>query len=143
MILAQLQEHPRRRSPTASACRLVTSLQRPIRRGVMLGGAPNTGDRGLMKSCLRALVAFCAWCSSGMLHATEVAICTDSGRAVLELADEAAPQQVASFLRYVDMGYYAGTVFHRVQRETFVQGGGFSRDLQLRPSLPPVPNESS
>ena len=96
-----------------------------------------------MKSCLRALVAFGAWCSSGMLQATEVAICTDSGRAVLELADEAAPQQVASFLRYVDMGYYAGTVFHRVQRETFVQGGGFSRDLQLRPSLPPVPNESS
>jgi len=96
-----------------------------------------------MKSCLRALGAFGALCSAGMLQATEVAMCTDSGRAVLELADEAAPQHVASFLRYVDMGYYSGTVFHRVQSGVFVQGGGFSRDLQLRPSLPPVPNESS
>ena len=29
---------------------------------------------------------------------------------VLELADEAAPQHVANFLRYVDMGYFSGTV---------------------------------
>ena len=93
-----------------------------------------------MKSCLRALGALCG---AGMLQATEVAVCTDNGRAVLELADEAAPQHVANFLRYVDMGYYSGTVFHRVQSGVFVQGGGFSRDLQLRPSLPPVPNESS
>src|SRR5690242_2138214 len=104
MILAQLQARPRRRSARPLAlCRLVTLLQRPIRRGVMLGGAPNTGDRGLMKSCLRALVAFGACCSSGMLQATEVAVCTDSGRAVLELADEEAPLHVASFLRYVDI----------------------------------------
>ena len=96
-----------------------------------------------MKSYLRALVAFGAWCSSGMLQATEVAICTDSGRAVLELADEAAPQQVASFLRYVDMGYYSGTVFHRVQAGLFVQGGGLDRELRVRSTLPSVPNESS
>ena len=78
-----------------------------------------------------------------MLQATEVAICTDSGRAVLELADEAAPQQVASFLRYVDMGYYSGTVFHRVQAGLFVQGGGLDRELRVRSTLPSVPNESS
>ena len=109
----------------------------------MLGGALNTGDRGPMKSCLRALVASGAFCSAGMLQATEVAICTDSGRAVLELADEAAPQHVASFLRYVDMGYYSGTVFHRVQPGLFVQGGGLDRELRVRSTLPSVPNESS
>jgi cyclophilin family peptidyl-prolyl cis-trans isomerase len=78
-----------------------------------------------------------------MLQATEVAVCTDSGRAVLELADEAAPQHVANFLRYVDMGYYSGTVFHRVQSGLFVQGGGFDRELRVRSTLPPVPNESN
>ena len=96
-----------------------------------------------MKSCSRALVALGALCSAGMLQATEVAVCTDSGRAVLELADDAAPQHVANFLRYVDMGYYSGTVFHRVQSGLFVQGGGLDRELRVRSTLPPVPNEAS
>jgi cyclophilin family peptidyl-prolyl cis-trans isomerase len=96
-----------------------------------------------MNPCLRALVALGAACGPGLVHATEVAVCTDSGRAVLELADEAAPQHVANFLRYVDMGYYSGTVFHRVQSGLFVQGGGLDRELRVRSTLPPVPNESS
>ena len=96
-----------------------------------------------MNDCLRALVALGGLCSAGVLQATEVAVCTDNGRAVLELADEAAPQQVASFLRYVDMGYYSGTVFHRVQSGLFVQGGGLDRELRVRSTLPPVANESS
>ena len=96
-----------------------------------------------MSHCLRALCALGALCGAGMLQATEVAVCTDNGRAVLELADEAAPQHVANFLRYVDMGYYSGTVFHRVQSDLFVQGGGLDRELRQRSTLPPVPNESS
>jgi cyclophilin family peptidyl-prolyl cis-trans isomerase len=92
---------------------------------------------------LRALCALSALCGAGTLSATEVAICTDVGRAVLELADEAAPQQVANFLRYVDMGFYSGTVFHRVQPGLFVQGGGVDRELRVRSTLPPVRNESS
>ena len=96
-----------------------------------------------MSLCLRALCALGALCGAGTLQATEVAVCTDNGRAVLELADEAAPQHVANFLRYVDMGYYSGTVFHRVQSNLFVQGGGLDRELRQRSTLPPVPNESS
>ena len=96
-----------------------------------------------MSLCLRALCALGALCGAGMLQATEVAVCTDNGRAVFELADEAAPQHVANFLRYVDMGYYSGTVFHRVQPNLFVQGGGLDRELRQRSTLPPVPNESS
>jgi cyclophilin family peptidyl-prolyl cis-trans isomerase len=96
-----------------------------------------------MTKSSRALVAFGALCSAGTLSATEVAMCTDSGRVVLELADEAAPQHVANFLRYVDMGYFAGTVFHRVQRDLFVQGGGIDRGLQPRSTLPPVPSEAN
>lgn len=96
-----------------------------------------------MNDCVRALVALGAACGAGTLSATEVAVCTDSGRAVIELADEAAPQHVANFLRYVDMGYYSGTVFHRVQPRLFVQGGGLDRELRLRSTLPSVRNESS
>jgi cyclophilin family peptidyl-prolyl cis-trans isomerase len=108
----------------------------------MLDGPLGLGI-GLMNSCYRALVAVGALCGAGTLSATEVALCTDSGRVVLELADEAAPQHVANFLRYVDMGYFAGTVFHRVQRDLFVQGGGIDRELRVRSTLPPVPNEAN
>jgi cyclophilin family peptidyl-prolyl cis-trans isomerase len=79
----------------------------------------------------------------GTAHATDVAVCTDGGRAVLELADMQAPQHVENFLRYVDMGYYSGTVFHRAVPKFVVQGGGVDRELRGRPTLPPVPNESS
>lgn len=92
---------------------------------------------------LRALLALGALLCAEAARATEVAVCTDRGRAVLELADDAAPLQVANFLRYVDMGYYTGTVFHRVVPGFVVQGGGFDRQLRLRSTLPPVPNESS
>ncbi len=78
----------------------------------------------------------------GTVEATEVAVCTDRGRAVLELADEQAPLHVANFLRYVDMGFYSGTVFHRVVRGGIVQGGGLDRQLRARSTLSPVANES-
>lgn len=95
-----------------------------------------------MNDRLRALAALLAACGVQSVQATEVAVCTDRGRAVLELADEEAPQHVANFLRYVDMGFYSGTVFHRVQADFVVQGGGFDRELRMRSTLPPVANES-
>lgn len=79
---------------------------------------------------------------AGALRATEVAVCTDRGRAVFELADELAPQNVANFLRYVDAGHYTGTVFHRAVPSFVVQGGGVDRRLRPRPTFPPVSNES-
>ena len=92
---------------------------------------------------LRALVALTALLPAAVLQATEVAVCTDRGRAVIALEDAQAPQHVANFLRYVDMGFYSGTVFHRVLPERIAQGGGFDRQLRLRGTLPPVANESS
>lgn len=95
-----------------------------------------------MNDRVRALAALLAACGAVPAQATEVAVCTDRGRAVLELADAEAPQHVANFLRYVDMGFYSGTVFHRVQADFVVQGGGLDRELRVRSTLPPVPNES-
>lgn len=49
----------------------------------------------------------------------------DLGWIVLELDEEKAPITVKNFLRYVDEGYYNGTIFHRVIPTFMVQGGGF------------------
>jgi cyclophilin family peptidyl-prolyl cis-trans isomerase len=95
-----------------------------------------------MNHCSWMPVALATTLGSGVLHATEVAVCTDQGRAVFELADEASPQNVANFLAYVDMGYYSGTVFHRVVPGFVVQGGGVDRQLRPRAFLTPAANES-
>ena len=89
---------------------------------------------------LLAAVAALLGCAAA--HATEVAVCTDNGRFVLDLADREAPKQVENFLRYVDMGFYSGTVFHRVVPGVTVQGGGADRKLRPRSPLPAVVNES-
>ena len=89
------------------------------------------------------LAAVAALLGSTAAHATEVAVCTDHGRFVINLADREAPKHVDNFLRYVDMGFYSGTVIHRVLPGFVVQGGGLDRKLLGRPGLPPVANESS
>lgn len=76
-------------------------------------------------------------------YATDVVLCTDEGRLVVELFDEQAPQHVENFLNYLDQGYYTGTVFHRVIEGFMIQGGGHDRDLRRKPTLDAVPNESS
>ncbi len=103
-------------------------------------GFPGANAVCCQRSVLLSLVGLA---SAGAAHATDVAVCTDRGRAVLELADTQAPLQVANFLKYVDMDYYAGMVFHRVKAGFVVQGGGVDRQLRGRPTLPPVQNESN
>ncbi|MEP0844520.1 MAG: peptidylprolyl isomerase [Phycisphaerae bacterium] len=51
---------------------------------------------------------------------------SDLGWIVLELDAEKAPITVANFLRYVDEGYYNGTIFHRVISDFMIQGGGYT-----------------
>ena len=91
---------------------------------------------GLLVAAVTALLGCAA------AQATEVAVCTDRGRFVIDLADGEAPKHVENFLRYVDMGFYSGTVFHRVIPGIVVQGGGTDRKLRGRPTLSPVANES-
>jgi cyclophilin family peptidyl-prolyl cis-trans isomerase len=95
-----------------------------------------------MKRALTLQVAAAAMAFSSAAFGTDVAVCTDQGRFVIALADEKAPKHVENFLRYVDMGFYSGKVFHRVSPEFVVQGGGLDRQLRKRPELSPVANES-
>ncbi len=67
---------------------------------------------------------------------------TSKGKIVLELNAEKAPRSVESFLKYVESGHYAGTIFHRVIETFMIQGGGFDADLEKKETLPPVRNEA-
>ena len=51
---------------------------------------------------------------------------TSLGNFTLELYPDKAPITVANFLRYVDEGYYDGTIFHRIIPTFMIQGGGFT-----------------
>lgn len=68
---------------------------------------------------------------------------TSEGRIVLEVHPESAPQTVANFLAYVDDGFYAGTVVHRVIPGFMVQGGGYDEQLRHRPTREPIDNEAA
>ena len=71
-----------------------------------------------------------------------VALATSAGEIVLELDAERAPKSVANFLAYVRAGHYDGTVFHRVMQDFMIQGGGYTTDLQQKPTRAAIPIES-
>jgi peptidyl-prolyl cis-trans isomerase A (cyclophilin A)/peptidyl-prolyl cis-trans isomerase B (cyclophilin B) len=72
----------------------------------------------------------------------QVRIQTNAGDITVELYPGEAPLTVANFLSYVDSGFYAGTVFHRVIRNFMIQGGGFTQELAEKPTTATVNNES-
>ena len=74
---------------------------------------------------------------------TKVQMKTTMGDMVIELDGEAAPITVKNFLEYVNDGFYAGTVFHRVINGFMVQGGGMDKDLNPKPNNDPIINEAS
>lgn len=73
----------------------------------------------------------------------EVEFKTSAGRFVVELYPDQAPATVDNFLRYVNDGFYNGTIFHRVIPGFVVQGGGFTKDYQQKPTREPIKNEAA
>jgi peptidyl-prolyl cis-trans isomerase B (cyclophilin B) len=67
---------------------------------------------------------------------------TNHGTITLELDAQRAPQTVANFLRHVQDGYYANTLFHRVIDGFMIQGGGFGPGMRHKPAGRPIPNEA-
>ena len=71
-----------------------------------------------------------------------VLIATSKGNITVELLPAKAPETVANFLRYVDEGFYNGTIFHRVIGGFMIQGGGFDQDYTKKQTHDPVMNEA-
>lgn len=71
-----------------------------------------------------------------------VVVETSLGSFKIRLFPDKAPATAANFLSYVDGKFYDGTVFHRVVPKFAVQGGGLTKDLDERPTRPPVKSES-
>lgn len=92
---------------------------------------------------LTALVLSFAMTSGAHAEGVRVLLETTKGDITLELAGDKAPETVANFLRYVDEGFYAGTVFHRVISGFMIQGGGLTADLDKKPTHDPVKNEAA
>jgi peptidyl-prolyl cis-trans isomerase A (cyclophilin A) len=72
----------------------------------------------------------------------DVVIETSMGKIEVELNAEKAPISVENFLNYVEMGFYDGTIFHRVINNFMVQGGGYDKFMQKKTTLPQIKNEA-
>ena len=98
-----------------------------------------------MKKILERLTAalFALWLTTGVAaDPVAVSMTTNLGEIVLELDPDRAPETVANFLRYVDEGFYNGTVFHRVINGFMIQGGGFTADLERKTTHDALRNEA-
>jgi peptidyl-prolyl cis-trans isomerase B (cyclophilin B) len=67
---------------------------------------------------------------------------TSLGEITLELDAGKAPVTVANFLKYVQDGFYNGTIFHRVIGNFMIQGGGLDAEMQEKPTQAPIKNEA-
>ena len=67
---------------------------------------------------------------------------TTLGDFSVELDEESAPVSCRNFLRYVDEGFFDGTVFHRVIPGFMIQGGGFTQAMKQKPTHEPITNEA-
>lgn len=60
----------------------------------------------------------------------------------IELYSKKAPISVENFVKYVEDGFYNGTIFHRVISDFMVQGGGFTKDMKKKDTRAPIKNEA-
>ncbi len=67
---------------------------------------------------------------------------TNLGNFSIELFEKEAPESVANFLRYIEEGFFDGTIFHRIVPGFVIQGGGFTEDMTQKKTKPPIKNEA-
>ena len=67
---------------------------------------------------------------------------TSHGEFTIELFEKESPKTVQNFLRYVDEGFFDGTIFHRIVPGFVIQGGGLTADFAQKKTHTPVENEA-
>ena len=73
----------------------------------------------------------------------KVKLVTSKGDIVIALDAANAPITVENFLAYVNDGFYAGTVFHRVIDGFMIQGGGMKPNMFEKKTNAPIKNEAA
>ena len=97
----------------------------------------------LTKTWTRLFILSAAAASSAAVAADpQVDLKTNHGTIRLELYPAKAPKTVENFLQYVKDGHYDGTVFHRVIDGFMIQGGGFDKSMNQKPTKKPIENEA-
>ncbi len=93
----------------------------------------------------KAEAAAGASCSANLKGSApmKVKLTTSMGAITVELDKAKAPVSTENFVKYVDSGHYNGTIFHRVIDGFMVQGGGFTKDMQQKPTQAPIKNEAA
>jgi len=74
---------------------------------------------------------------------TVVEIDTTMGAMQIELLPDEAPNTVANFMKYVEIDYYNGLIFHRVIDNWIIQAGGYDQDLNGKETFRPIRNEAT
>ena len=67
---------------------------------------------------------------------------TTFGTITLELDADKAPATVENFAQYAKSGHYDGTIFHRVIDGFMIQGGGYTKSMDEKPTRAPIRNEA-
>ncbi|MFT5704844.1 MAG: peptidyl-prolyl cis-trans isomerase B (cyclophilin B) [Shewanella sp.] len=68
---------------------------------------------------------------------------TNLGDIEIELDFDHAPVSAKNFLKYCEEGFYDGTIFHRVIKGFMVQGGGFTAEMDEKPTRAAIVNEAN
>lgn len=100
--------------------------------------------------CLISLASLCFSEVKGDRYMTKedtsknpvVLIKTNMGDIKVELEKDKAPITVKNFLQYVHEGFYNHTIFHRVIDGFMIQGGGFTKNFQQKPTHASIQNEA-
>ncbi|WP_166837239.1 peptidylprolyl isomerase [Rheinheimera pleomorphica] len=102
-----------------------------------------------MRFCYLLLLLFCnaVFASAGQFIQPDnlypkVKLITSHGDIVVELDRSRAPISVNNFLSYVKNKRYDNTLFHRLEPEFVLQGGGYDANYQAVEELKPIFNES-
>jgi peptidyl-prolyl cis-trans isomerase A (cyclophilin A) len=82
------------------------------------------------------------WAIAADIAKPRVKFATSLGDFVVEVDPVKAPKTVENFLQYVADKHYDGTVFHRVIDGFMIQGGGFTADMQQKPTRAAIPLEA-
>jgi len=103
--------------------------------------------RGLIIACCAAIPAIVLFSSlavsgdqpsQGPKVTAKVLIKTTMGDIEVALYGESAPITVTNFLKYVDRKFYDSTLFHRVIPDFMIQGGGYTKTMNEKPTDPPI-----